>query len=140
MIIMNKFNFIIKNIFLIMFLLFFAAKGIFSQTEPVLYFCTGFDSKGESGVGDRFVIGPIVVVVRCDNELGTKKANVQFDKWNGTEFVYYSAVTFNLKPKVKYTWFSDARLRVDEAGIYRCFLLDENNKTITSAMVEFVSQ
>ncbi len=127
-----------KLIFLVFFSLLFAASFIYSQSEPVLYFCTSFDSKGESGIGDRFVTGPVVVVVRCDNELGTKKANVQFDKWNGTEFVYFNAVTFNLKDKVKYTWFSDARLRVDEAGIYRCFLLDENNKTIASAMIEFV--
>ena len=127
-----------KIILFVFFSLMFAASGINSQTEPVLYFCTGFDSKGESGIGDRFVTGPIVVVVRCDNELKVQRVNVQFDKWNGTEFVYYNAVTFNLKPKVQYTWFSDARLRVDEAGIYRCFLLSEDNKSIASALVEFV--
>ena len=129
---MNK-----TKILFFLFSLFFAS-GIYSQSEPVLYFCTNFDSKGESGIGDRFVTGPVVVVVRCDNPLGVQRVNVQFDKWNGSEFIYFNAVTFTLKPKVQYTWFSDARLRIDEPGIYRCFLLAEDNKTIASAMVEFV--
>ncbi len=128
-------------------LLFFAAAlfavltaDSLAQSEPVLYFCSKFESGvGESGIGSKFSTGPLIVVVRCDNQLGISKAVIQLDKFDGKEFVYYNAVTFNLKPKVQYTWFEHQSLRADEPGIYRAFLLDENKNTLASALVEIVN-
>jgi len=112
--------------------------GITAQSQPVLYFCTSFEADGENNITDRFVIGPLVVVVRCDYVFLAKKVIVQFDKYNGKEFDYYTGVSFNIKPGTKYTYFYDVNLRVDDPGIYRCFMLDENKNTIASSLVEFV--
>jgi hypothetical protein len=131
-----------KRSFLIAALLITALFGfknnISAQSYPVLYFCTAFESDGEKNITDRFVLGPLIVVVRCDYVLNAKKVTVQFDKYNGKDFDYYTGVAFTIKPGTKYTYFYDVNLRVDDPGIYRCFMLDENKNTIASGLVEFV--
>jgi len=113
-------------------------SDLFSQSQPVLYFCAAFDSGGEKNIGDSFYLGPVIVVVRCDNVINAKKVTVQFDKYNGKEFEYYKDIKFDIKAGTKYTYFTDVDLRIDDPGIYRCFMLDENRNTIASAIVEFI--
>jgi len=111
---------------------------LFAQSQPVLYFCAAFESGGEKNISDRFYLGPVIVVVRCDYVILAKKVTVQFDKYSGADFEYYKALNFNIKAGTKYTYFTDVDMRIDEPGIYRCFMLDENRNTIASAIVEFV--
>jgi len=132
---MNK----IKLLFVIVLSLIVINSGIKAQNEPILYFCSKFD-KTESGIGDRFYTGPLIVVVRCDRELGASKIIIQLEKYNGTDFEIYKTVKFTIKPTMKYTWFESYELRADDPGIYRCFLLDENKNTIASGLVELIKQ
>lgn len=126
----------------LMFFLLFILAGInvnlHAQSQPVLYFCAGFDSGGEKNISDRFYLGPLIVVVRCDNVIDAAKVTVQFDKLTGTEFEFHKAINFKIKPGTKYTYFTDADMRIDEPGIYRCFMLDEGKNTIASGIVEFI--
>jgi hypothetical protein len=130
---------LIKLIFVTSILFFVFCTDIKAQSEPILYFCSKFD-KVESGIGDRFYTGPLIVVVRCDRELGASKVTIQLEKYNGTGFDIYTTVKFNIKSTVKYTWFENYELRADDPGIYRCFLLDENKNTIASGLVELIKQ
>jgi hypothetical protein len=125
-------------LFFLFFVLAVINVNLQSQTQPVLYFCAGFDSGGEKNITDRFHLGPLYVVVRCDNVIDAANVTVQFDKLFGTEFEFYKAINFKLKPKTKYTYFTDVDMRIDDPGIYRCFLLDEGKNTIASGIVEFV--
>ena len=131
-----------KNHFLLitvlLTLIFGIRTEIKAQSQPVLYFCAAFESGGEKNISDRFYLGPVIVVVRCDYVILAKKVTVQFDKYSGADFEYYKALNFNIKAGTKYTYFTDVDMRIDEPGIYRCFMLDENRNTLASAIVEFV--
>jgi len=130
---------------LTMFLSFFAMySNTFAQSEPVLYFCERYDDNdGEIGVSDRFTTGYITVMVKCDYELRLNDVVIQYDKYDFRtgKFEYYKKFDFSVQRDMKYIFFErndDSDLEFDDPGFYRVFLLDEDSKTVASALVEII--
>jgi hypothetical protein len=133
---------------LLLFAILFAGFGfrtqIVAQSEPVLYFCEHYDSdKGEVGISDRFTKGYLTVMVKCDHALGLESVHIQFDKYNFRtgEFDFYKKYDYTVEKDMSYIFFaknSESDLKFEEAGFYRVFLLDENDKTITSGLIEII--
>ncbi|MGH2575191.1 MAG: hypothetical protein ACRDFC_05755 [Ignavibacteria bacterium] len=114
-----------------------------AQNGPVLYFCESYGSSGEVSISDRFYPGYLTVMVKCDYELGLRSVSVQFDKYNCRTgvFDYYKKFNYTVKPDMKYIYFersSENDLSFDSPGIYRVFLLDSNNKTVASGLIEII--
>lgn len=135
-----------KKLFL--FVLLLAGPGLktelFAQSEPVMYFCEHYDSdKGEVGVSDRFTKGYLTVMVKCDHALGLEDVHIQFDKYNfrTATFDYYKKFDYTIDSSMNYVFFaknSDSDLKFEEPGFYRVFLLDDNDNTIASAVIEII--
>ena len=136
----------LKCLFLLtMFLSFFSMySNTFAQSEPVLYFCERYDDNdGEIGVSDRFTTGYITVMVKCDYELRLNDVVIQYDKYDFRtgKFEYYKKFDFSVQRDMKYIFFErndDSNLEFDDPGFYRVFLLDEDSKTVASALVEII--
>ena len=115
-----------------------------AQSTPVMYFCEKYDSdSGEVNVSDRFTKGYITVMVKSEHELGLKHVHIQFDKWdaNTNMFKYYKKFNFTINPDMKYVYFSkndQSDMSFDEPGFYRVFLLNDSDKTVTSALVQII--
>ncbi len=140
-----------KKIFLSIFVLsvfFFPGllTTVFAQNEPVLYFCEKYDSKkGEVGVSDRFTTGYLTVMVKSDYELDLEDVHIQFDRLNerSKKFEFYKKFDYVIEPEMSYVFFAkndDSDLKFEEPGFYRVFLLDDNDKTVASALIEIVSK
>jgi len=140
-----------KKIFMSMFVLsvfFFPGllTTVFAQNEPVLYFCEKYDSKkGEVGVSDRFTTGYLTVMVKSDYELDLEDVHIQFDRLNerNKKFEFYKKFDYVIEPEMSYVFFAkndDSDLKFEEPGFYRVFLLDDNDKTVASALIEIVSK
>ncbi len=127
------------SLFAILFVFGFTSN-LKAQNGPAMYFCEEYVSGAEKSIVDRFYTGPFTIMVKCDYELGLRSVTIQIDKYNGYSFDYYKKVPFTIKPSMKYIYFTDTDLRIDSPGIYRCFLLDDNRKTVSSALVEFISR
>lgn len=118
----------------------------FAQNEPVLYFCEKYDSKkGEVGVSDRFTTGYLTVMVKSDYELGLEDVHIQFDRLNerSKKFEFYKKFDYVIEPEMSYVFFAkndDSDLKFEETGFYRVFLLDDNDKTVASALIEIISK
>ncbi len=133
---------------LVLFVLFFAAFGfrtqIIAQSEPVLYFCEHYDSdKGEVGISDRFTKGYLTVMVKCDHALGLEDVHIQFDKYNFQtgQFDFYKKYDYTVEKDMSYIFFSknsESDMKFEETGFYRVFLLDNNDNTIASALIEII--
>lgn len=121
----------------IVFVLGFTAN-LKAQNGPVMYFCEKYGSGGEVSISDRFYAGPVTVMVKSDYALGLTDCVIQLDKYNGYTFDYYKKVDFDVSSDMKYIYFESSDLRVDQPGIYRCFLLDKSRNTVASALVEFI--
>ena len=134
--------------FLLLFTMFlsFAAMytNTFAQSEPVMYFCEKYDDyDGEIGVSDRFTTGYITVMVKSDSELRLKDVAIQYDKYNerNGKFEYYKKFYFTISRDMKYVFFArndESDMEFEEPGFYRVFLLDEDDKTVTSALIEII--
>lgn len=115
-----------------------------AQSEPILYFCKKYDSnEGEVGLNDKFEKGTITVMVRCDYPLNLSKVTIQYDKYNFTtgNFDFYKRAYFNTENDKNYLSFSmdeKNEMEFNEPGFYRVFLLDENDKTVASALIEII--
>lgn len=135
---MKKFNYLLG--ILTLFILLSFTSVLRAQNGPAMYFCEKYTSSGEQEISDRFYTGRVTVMVKCDYELGLKDVTIQFDKYNCTTkgFEYNKKVDFSVKPSMKYIYFDDPDLKISAPGIYRCFLLDENRKTVASALIEFI--
>ena len=128
-----------------MFISFFAMySNTFAQSEPVLYFCERYDDNdGEIGVSDRFTTGYITVMVKCDYALRLDDVTVQYDKYDFRtgKFVYYKKFDFTVDRDMKYIFFErndSSDMEFEDPGFYRVFLLDEDGKTVASALVEII--
>lgn len=120
-------------------------NSIFAQAEPVLYFCEKYGNDGEEGVSDRFTTGYLTVMVKCDHTLDLKNVKVQFDKFNNRtrEFEFYKNYNYVIERDMKYVFFEkndESDLKFEEPGFYRVFLLDDNDKTVASALIEIISR
>lgn len=127
------------------FLAFFATSPrTFAQAEPVMYFCEKYDSDlGEVGVSDRFTKGYVTVMVKADNALRLKDVTIQYDMYNFRtgKFEYYKKFNFTIDRDMKYVFFSrndTSDMEFNDPGFYRVFLLDENDKTVASALIEII--
>jgi len=129
---------------IVLFVSFGLASDSFAQNGPVMYFCERYDSdNGEVNISDRFTTGYLTVMVKCSYELGLRSVSIQFDKYNTStgSFKYYKKFSYKVEPSMKYIYFSkndESDLNFDTPGIYRVFLLDSNDKTVTSALVEII--
>ena len=123
---------------------FFAVHPIFAQSEPVLYFCEKYDSyDGEIGVSDRFTKGYITVVVKADDALRLRDVAIQYDKYNerNGKFEYYKKFYFTIDRDMNYVYFArndESDMEFEETGFYRVFLLDEDDRTVASALIEII--
>ncbi|HSQ47977.1 MAG TPA: hypothetical protein VLM44_13780 [Lutibacter sp.] len=129
-----------------MFLLFLAMySNVFAQSEPVMYFCERYDDyDGEIGVSDRFTKGYITVMVKSDAELRLKEVAIQYDKYNerNGKFEYYKKFYFTISRDMKYVFFvrnDESDMEFEETGFYRVFLLDEDDRTVASSLVEIIN-
>jgi hypothetical protein len=133
-----------KNLKYVLFFLFAAYQvNILAQAEPVLYFCEKYARNGEVGVSDRFTTGYLTVMVKCDYELNLDEVSIQFDKYNFRtgKFEYYKNFPYSVDPDMSYIYFAKndkSDLKFEEPGFYRVFLLDENDKTVASALIEII--
>jgi len=139
---MKKLNFLLL---LAMFLsLIVINSNTFAQAEPVMYFCERYDDyDGEIGVSDRFTTGYITVMVKSDSELRLKDVAIQYDKYNerNGKFEYYKKFYFTITRDMKYVFFArndESDMEFEEPGFYRVFLLDEDDRTVTSALIEII--
>ena len=132
--------------FAILFALFFGVKNnVYAQTEPVMYFCEKYGNDGEVGVSDRFTTGYLTVMVKCDHALDLKDCSIQFDKFNfrTRDFEYYKKFSYTVEPDMKYIYFTkndESDMKFEDPGFYRVFLLDDNDRTVASALIEIISK
>ncbi|HQF41888.1 MAG TPA: hypothetical protein PK073_03165 [Ignavibacteriaceae bacterium] len=138
-----------KKTFFFFFILFGLMLGLnqnlFAQNEPVLYFCEKYGNNGEVGVSDRFTTGYLTVMVKCDYALNLEDVSIQFDKYNSRtgKFEYYKKFNYSIEPDMKYVYFaknSESDMKFEEPGFYRVFLLDDDDKTVASALIEIISK
>jgi hypothetical protein len=126
--------------------LFIGLKAeVFAQESPVMYFCEKYGKNGEVGISDRFTTGFLTVVVKSDYKMNLKDVHVQFDKYNfkNDKFEYYKKFDYTLTPDMKYVYFSkndESDMSFDEPGFYRVFLLDSDDETVASAIVEIIDK
>ena len=138
---MNKIR-IFLGLLALVVLVGFTSK-VNAQNDPVMYFCERYGADGEVSISDRFYTGYLTVMVKCDYALGLRDCFIQFDKYNSrtSTFEYYKRFDYNVKPDMKYIFFeknSSSDMSFDSPGIYRVFLLDENKKTVASALIEII--
>ncbi len=124
-------------------ILFLCNTDAQAQRYPVLYFCENYGAGGEIGVSDRFTTGAITVMVKADNPIELTNCSVQLDKYNCTTntFEYYKKFKFVVEPSMNYIYFQrndESDMNFDTPGIYRVFLLDNFDKTVTSSLVEII--
>jgi len=138
---MKKIKFLF-SIFTVIFIFTFKANS-YAQQYPVLYFCEKYGSGGETGVSDRFTTGYLTVMVKADGPLGLRDCSIQMDKYSCStgKFVYYKKFSYVVEPDMKYVFFeknSESDMSFEDPGIYRVFLLDQNDRTIASGLVEII--
>lgn len=126
----------------VLFILIFKADS-YAQTYPILYFCENYSERGEVGVSDRFTTGYLTVMVKADGPLGLRDCSIQMDKYNSStgKFVFYKKFNYVVEPDLKYVYFaknSESDMSFEETGIYRVFLLDQNDRTVASGLVEII--
>lgn len=135
---------ILSTLFLLF--LFIALKAeVFAQEAPVMYFCEKYGKNGEVGISDRFTTGYLTVVVKSGSKMNLESVHIQLDKYNfkKDKFEYYKKFDYTLEKDMKYVYFSkneDSDMNFEDAGFYRVFLLDEDDETVASAIVEIIEK
>lgn len=136
-----------KKSFLLFSFLFVLVLGVtssvFAQAEPVLYFCEKYGNNGEEGVSDRFTTGYLTVMVKCDYPLDLEDVSIQFDRYNARtrKFEFYKKFNYTVERDMNYIFFSkndESDMKFEDPGFYRVFLLDDNDKTVASALIEII--
>lgn len=128
------------------FLLFIGIQTkVFAQESPVMYFCEKYGKNGEVGISDRFTTGYLTVVVKSEYKMKLKDVSIQFSKYNfkKDEFEYYKKFSYTLEPDMKYVYFSkndESDMSFDEPGFYRVYLLDDEDETVASAIIEIIEK
>jgi hypothetical protein len=130
-------------LFLMLLSFFVMNTTVFAQAEPVMYFCEKYGNYGEEGVSDRFTTGYITVMVKADDEMRLDDVAIQYDKYNfrNGKFEYYKKFYFNIDRDMKYVYFSrndESDMEFEDPGFYRVFLLDDKDRTVTSALIEII--
>ncbi len=136
----------IQLFLLLSFLFAFIAMNtiILAQSEPVMYFCEKYDDyDGEIGVSDRFTTGYLTVMVKCNYALRLDDVAIQLDKYNERKgkFEYYKKFYYTVDRDMDYIFFSrndESDMEFEEPGFYRVFLLDDDDETVASAVIEII--
>ncbi|MDQ3020891.1 MAG: hypothetical protein M3R36_10015 [Bacteroidota bacterium] len=133
---------LILSVLAVVFIFTFKSD-LYAQQYPVLYFCEKYGDNGEVGVSDRFTTGYLTVMVKADGPLGLRDCSVQMDKYNPTTgtFQYYNKFNYVVKPDMDYVFFAkneESDMDFKDPGIYRVFLLDQNDRTVASGLVEII--
>jgi hypothetical protein len=136
----------IRSLFFLLFLtlLLGLKTDLIAQESPVMYFCERYGSSGEVGISDRFTTGYLTVVVKSDYKMRLTDVHVEFDKYNFStgKFEYYKKFAYTLEPDMNYVYFEkndDSDMSFDEPGFYRVFLLNDEDRSVASAIVEIIS-
>jgi hypothetical protein len=132
---MKKIIFFIFNL-----VIFFLITGtdLYPQNKPLLYFCERYDKvRGEIGQSATFTPGQFTVMVKSDKELGLDDVTIQIDSYNpaSQKFTFYREVKFKITPDMKYIFFSNEDIRIDEPGVYRVYLLDSESRSVTHGVI-----
>ncbi len=114
-----------------------------AQRYPVLYFCESYGDNGEKGVSDRFTTGYITVMAKATDAIGLRDCSIQLDKYSCTTgtFSFYKKFNYVVEPTMNYIYFAkndESDMSFDSPGLYRVFLLDQNSRTVASALVEII--
>lgn len=139
---MKKFSYFLPFLFLLMFA--GNTSKVYAQSSPVLYFCEKYDEDdGEVGISDRFGTGYLTVVVKSSTAIGVKDCHIQFDRWDPDKgkFKFYKKFAYSISKSSKYVYFSkndESDMSFDDPGFYRVFLLNDDDKTVASAIIEIV--
>ena len=126
-----------KRLFIFIFI-FLTTVGLAQQSGDIMYFAERADGKREYGLSDRFTTGSLSVICKLIKPPSEKHIFVQLDKYNmeAYTFNYYQKYEFWQDPNRTYLYFNN--IVFNSPGIYRVFLLNEANNTITSALVDIV--
>ena len=141
---MKKIQFLLPFLFLLVFI--GTQNKSYAQSQPVLYFCERYDTDdGEVGISDRFTTGYLTVMVKSSTALGLTNCHIQFDRYNQSsgKFEFSKKFDYKIDSDMKYVFFNkneDSDLSFDKPGFYRVFLLDKNDKTIASAIVQIIAK
>lgn len=122
------------------FLIFFLITGtdLFPQNKPLLYFCERYDKvRGEIGQSATFTPGQFTVMVKSEKELGLDDVTIQIDSYNPSSqrFTFYREVKFKITLDMKYIYFANEDIRIDESGVYRVYLLDSGGRAVTHGVI-----
>ena len=140
---MKNLNYLL--LFTILLAFFAISPKTLAQAEPVMYFCDRYDDvNGEIGIRDRFSKGPVTVMVKCNDPLNLTNVTIQYDRYNfrSGDFEFYKSFEFDIQKEMSYIFFAPTSgndMKFDDSGFYRVFLLDQDHKTIASALIEIIS-
>ena len=130
----------ISLLVLVICFVFGLITNLTAQNCDLLYFCVRYDSNlGEIDASDRFTTGNITVMVLLESPIYYTDIVIQLDKYSLTkdDFEYYNDYDFDVSSDMDYIFLND--INFGDPGVYRVFLLDPSGSTITSSLVEIVS-
>ena len=128
---------IVSGIFIFLIIII-TGGNLFSQNKPLLYFCEKYDKiRGEIGQSSTFTPGQFTVMVKSEKELGLEDVSIQIDAYNtvNEKFIFLREVKFKITPDMKYIFFANDDIRIDEPGVYRVYLLDSGGKSLTHGVI-----
>ena len=81
--------------------------------------------------------------VKGDDALRLKDVAIQYDKYNFRtgKFEYYEKFYFTVDRDMNYIFFArndESDMEFNDPGFYRVFLLDEDDKTVASSLIEII--
>lgn len=139
---MKNIRFFLPLFFLLV--LFGNNTKLLAQSSPVMYFCERYDDDdGEVGIADRFSTGHLTVMVKASDPLKLTSCHIQFDKINPEtgKAKYYKKFDFKIKKDMSYVFFEkndESDMSFDDPGIYRVYLLNSDDETVASALIQIV--
>ena len=114
-----------------------------SQSKPLLYFCERYDDVlGEIGQSSTFTPGSFTVMVKSIDALGLSNVSIQIDRYDimTEKFTFYKKVPFTIQPTMNYVFFESENLSIEVPGVYRVYLLDDNDETVSASIIVIKSR
>lgn len=114
-----------------------------SQSKPLLYFCERYDDvTGEIGQSSTFTPGSFTVMVKSIDALGLSNVSIQIDRYDikTEKFTFYKKVPFTIQPTMSYVFFESDNLSIEVPGVYRVYLLDDNDETVSASIIVIKSR
>ena len=123
--------------------MYFLPKIANSQSKPLLYFCERYDDVlGEIGQSSTFTPGSFTVMVKSIDALGLSNVSIQIDRYDikTEKFTFYKKVPFTIQPTMSYVFFESDNLSIEVPGVYRVYLLDDNDETVSASIIVIKSR